>query len=128
MPVADTSFLVAFFDRDDRHHHAARSAFAEADQVIILTEVLVEMLGVLKGKLDRRAADSALVDLMRIENVAWQETCDIMAAYRLRSERKTLSIVDAMVIHASVRSGTELLSFDERQKRIARRMLGHSDR
>jgi predicted nucleic acid-binding protein len=113
--VADTSFLVAFFDADDARHQASRKALAAARPVVIPVEVLVELLGVLKVKAGRPASLAALDSLLRIPTVEWDERGDVVGAYeRMRSEAK-LSFVDAAAIQCALRRGARLLSYDEPQ-------------
>lgn len=123
MAVADTSFLVALFDQDDDHHDHARRLMRSTDHVLISTETLIETLGVLKAKLGRQAAKDALEGLIRLENVGWEEQCDIMNAYRLYHRRKTRSLVDAIVIHNCVRLGVPPLTFDKRLAAIVEKMV-----
>lgn len=118
MAVADSSFLVALFDKRDTHHQDARRRFTSAEHVIITTEILVETLGVLKTKAGRKTAATALEKLLQVENVGWEETCDLMAAYRIYHKKNTNSLTDAMAIQHCLRLDTELLTYDDKQARI----------
>lgn len=124
MPVADTSFLIAFFDLDDPRHSETKKWFANTDHVVVSTEILVETLGVLKSKIGRKAAESAVEILLGIENVGWEENCDLMASYRIYKRRKTGSLMDAMVIHLCNRLDTTPLTYDEKQASIVKEMQG----
>lgn len=124
MTVADTSFLVAFFDRDDPRHGQTRQAFAETMRVLIYTEVLVETLGVIKAKAGRSAAQAALEDLVRLANVEWVQESDVPATYRTYREEKALSFVDAAVVHHCLRLGLEPLTYDDAQLRAVKRGQG----
>lgn len=123
MRIADTSFLVAFFDADDRRHQGARAAFAETNPVVIGVEVLVETLGVLKAKAGREAADGALEDLMKLASVEWATEADVAAAYKIYRDERSLSFVDATVIQNCVARGVQPLTFDQRQAKVARRRV-----
>ena len=123
-PVADTSFLIAFFDGDDARHAAARKVMAAAQPVVIGCETLVEMLGVLKVKADRRTALAALKSLLRMPNVEWDEHGDVLGAYEMMEAEATLSYVDAAVVQCSLRRKADLLSYDEAQIKAHQRHRG----
>lgn len=124
MPVADSSFLVALFDHKDPRHVKTRDLMRQAEHVLIGTETLVETLGVIKSSIGRRAAKEVLEGLMRLEKVGWEENCDLMAAYRLYHQKKTGSIVDALVIDLCLRLDTTPLTYDDKQARIVQEMQG----
>ena len=123
MKVADTSFLVAFFDADDRRNVQARDAFASTNPLIICPEVLVETLRVIKAKAGRGAADAALEDLMRVANVEWAQESDIPATWRIYEAEAPLSFVDASVVQLCIRRAVEPLTFDDRQAKAVTKRL-----
>lgn len=128
MAIADTSFIIAFFDRTDRRHDETRVAFEKADHVLISTEVLVETFGVVKARAGRGAAQTVLRDLMRLENVGWEEHCDIAAVFRICEEEPTLSFPDAVGIHNSLRTGQDLWTYDVRQRKVLEKRTGKGAR
>ena len=124
MKVADTSFLVAFFDADDSRHAAARDELAKADTVRVPTEILVETLAVIKHKADLAAARKAAAALMAIPQIQWQESCDLPAAYAIYREEKRLSLPDAIVVHSCLQAKAACLTFDERQAQAIKQRSG----
>lgn len=119
--VADTSLLVASFDRRDPRHEEARKRMGEAATLVVPTEILVEVQGVLKAKAGRAAADAALEDLMRLQNVLWAECCDFQQAAEIYRAEKPLSFPDAVVVQQAIRRKMELLSFDDNQAKALKR-------
>lgn len=121
MKVADTSFLVAFFDEDDARSEEAAARLATTQPVVVSPEVLVETLGVLKAKGGRSVAAGALDDLMRLENLEWSTECNPVGAHAIYRAEPALSYVDAAVVELSVRLGADLLTYDLAQQRAAKR-------
>lgn len=119
--VADTSFLVAVFDRADARHAKSRQELAKANPVLIPTEILVEMLGVIKAKAGRSAADDAVEDLVRLPNVLWGETCDFAESYRIYQQESPLSFPDAIFVQQCLSRDLAPLSFDEDQLKVIER-------
>lgn len=122
MPVADTSFLVAFFDNRDSRYAEARRLFQDADHVVISTEVLIETLGVIKTKAGRKAADACLAALMAFESVGWEETCDVMTAYGIYKDHPSLSFTDAVVVQHCQRLRQDVLTFDGKQAKVVAKL------
>ena len=120
--VADTSLLVASFDRADPRHAEARKLLEAASTLVIPTEILVELQGVLKAKAGRAAADAALLDLMRLQNVLWAECCDFRQTYDIYSSEKALSFPDAIVVQQALARKMDLLSFDDDQAKVVKRL------
>jgi predicted nucleic acid-binding protein len=120
--VADTSFLVAFFDADDARHDKARKALAAARPAVVNCEVLVELLGVLKVKAGRPASLAALHALLRFPNVEWDEHGDVVGAYERMRSHSGLSFVDAAVVQCALRRKAELLSYDAGQVKGLQRL------
>ncbi|MHB8633783.1 MAG: PIN domain-containing protein [Thermoplasmatota archaeon] len=123
MKIADTSFLVAMFDADDHRNAEAAAAFAKTNPVLIGPEVLVETLGVIKAKVGRNPSSQVLEDLMALPNVEWTSGADVPDTYRIYREEKSLSYVDAAVVHHAVARRMGALTYDSAQTRALERRL-----
>lgn len=119
--IADTSLLVASFDQADPRHAEARKRMDAAATLVVPTEILVELQGVLKAKAGRAAAVAALEDLMRLQNVLWAECCDFRQAHEIYRAEKPLSFPDAIVVQQALARKMDLLSFDDDQTKALKR-------
>ena len=119
--VADTSLLVASFDQRDPRRAEARKRMDAAATLVVPTEILVELQGVLKAKAGRGAADAALEDLMRLQNVLWAECCDFRQTREIYRTEKALSFPDAVVVQQALARKMDLLTFDDDQEKALKR-------
>lgn len=89
--------------------------------MVVPTEILVELQGVLKAKAGRAAADAAVDDLIRLPNVLWAECCDFRQAHEIYRAEKALSFPDAIVVQQALTRRMDLLSFDDGQGKAFKR-------
>jgi uncharacterized protein len=105
--VADTGAIVGLIDRGDRHHHALRDLFDEADQGWILPwAILPEVDYLVSTHIGVRAQEAFLADLADgIFQVSWGDETDLAAAGALAKKYRALrlGLVDAVVIATAAR-------------------------
>ena len=112
MIILDANVLIAFLDDTDAHHSATlvllerRSAEEFASSVLTVAEALVH-----PTRADRQ--DAALSALNRIGvRIMAVEPADAAALARVRSAYK-LRMPGAVALHAALKAGAELATFDE---------------
>ncbi len=112
MIILDANVLIAFLDDTDAHHSATlvllERRFAEgfASSVLTVAEALVH-----PTRANRQ--DAALSALNRIGvRIMAIEPADAAALARVRSSYK-LRMPDAVALHAALKAGAELATFDE---------------
>lgn len=127
MTVADTSVLVAFFDRGDPRHGGVVERLRQTGALLVPTEVLVELLGILKTRAGRAASDEALDALMRLPMVVKVTETDPKGAYQLLQRHKGLSFVDAAAVLCALRKGTPLWTLDVHQGKVFAALGGKAD-
>jgi predicted nucleic acid-binding protein len=110
--ILDANVLIAFLDDTDAHHSATlvllERRFAEgfASSVLTVAEALVH-----PTRANRQ--DAALSALNRIGvRIMAIEPADAAALARVRSSYK-LRMPDAVALHAALKAGAELATFDE---------------
>lgn len=124
MPIVDTSFLVALFNVDDRHHARAVQDAQASDELLVPVPVLVELVqtvfyGTLKVEgagQARRRARRARRDLLDIRLVRLEFEYDEALAGALFEARPALSYVDAVGIALASKSDKGLLTYDRDQE------------
>ncbi|HEV8360311.1 MAG TPA: PIN domain-containing protein [Candidatus Thermoplasmatota archaeon] len=112
--VADTSFLIAAFDLDDKRRQEALRWLRDPEAIIIVPEVLGETLGVTH----RRAGYASAIDLwqhlLSLPQVEILETTEVEAiADAFKRGRGKLSWVDAAVVAACATWGARPLCDDK---------------
>lgn len=122
----DASVLIGFLDPADAHHeHAVRDLRRrlEAGDELLLTasayaETIVQPLRDGRGELvDRFIAESGTTVLTIDRELARK-------AAELRARHRSLRLGDALVLAVAVVRGADLLTFDDRLRRLARRVGG----
>lgn len=126
--VADTSGLLALFNRSDPDHFAARRAADAASAIVVSPLALTEVHHVASIRADRRAADSILRSLA--ERVASSrivlpevDARTIRTAVEVRARYATmnLDLVDAMCVCLADEFDTDaVLTLDRRDFRALR--------
>lgn len=132
--VADTSGLLALFNRSDPDHFAARRAADAASAIVVSPLALTEVHHVASIRADRRAADSILRSIA--ERVASSrivlpevDARTIRAAVEVRARyaAMNLDLVDAIcVCLADVFDTDAVLTLDRRDFRALRPLAGYA--
>lgn len=120
--VADSSFLIALFDRKDARQDAARRLLREPEPIVIPVEVLGETLGVVHRRVGFEAAKAVWRALINTDNVEILETADVEAVTEaFHGAKGKLSWVDAAVVVTCRMESATPLCFDEHIARAVRR-------
>jgi predicted nucleic acid-binding protein len=117
----DASVIIALLDAGDAHHARAvaeldRRAAAPADLLIAATaysEVLVRPLRDGHGDTVERFLERGPVEVVPVDRAVARE------AASLRARHTSLRLADALVLASARMREAELLSFDDRLRRIA---------
>ena len=114
MIVADTSAMVALFDRTDRHHAALRPLFeAGPERWLLPWAILPEVDYLIARELGAKVQDAFLEDLAEgLYQVEFGREADLLAAKRLHARYRALGLglVDAIVIAIAERVRAEAIA------------------
>ena len=115
---ADTSWLIAFFDSEDKYHSKAVREFEELTVLPSISAItLAELLVNFDGKdfpVTRDEIESALTNVIEVtKDIA------ILAAQIRSSNRVTLG--DALIIATALHTKSKLLTFDQSMKVVYER-------
>ncbi|MFI5719850.1 type II toxin-antitoxin system VapC family toxin [Nocardia sp. NPDC051750] len=132
--VADTSGLLALFNRSDPEHFAARRAADAASAIVVSPLALTEVHHVASVRADRRAADGILrlvADRVASSRFVLPEVDarTIRTAVEVRSRYATmnLDLVDAMCVCLADEFDTDaVLTLDRRDFRALRPLTGYA--
>ena len=127
MIVADTSFLVPLFKKDDAHSvKAAETLISLNDRMLVPDTVLFETLTVLNGKCGFAMAKEAhgkLAENPQISVVNLEAGEREAALGVFLSNAGKISTVDASVIYLSRKKGCKILSYDDDLNRAAAKRI-----
>jgi len=127
MIVADTSFLVPLFKKDDAHSIKAAEALMSLDEDVLVPDtVLFETLTVLNGKCGFPMAKEAHARLagnpqVSVVNFEARERETILGVFL--SNAGKISTVDASVVYLARKKGCQILSYDDNLNRAAARII-----
>lgn len=110
--VADTSFVITFFDRDDPRHETARDLARDPEPIVVPPEVLGETLGVVHALHGYDLALGILDGLHGMPNLSLLEKASPMATGEVFRDAGTLSWVDAAVVARCREEDADPLAFD----------------
>ena len=121
--VLDANAAIGLLDSHDAHHVRATERVAEhyarRSQILIPASAYAELL-VHPLRAGTSAGVEAFVDRPEVELVAIDRSLARTAA-QLRADHASLRLGDALVLATTQARNAELLTFDERLRRIARR-------
>ena len=117
----DASVVIGLLEPNDAHHHRAWSELTERarrrdDFLLAASAYLETLVGPLRK--GQEAAVEGFVEDSGIEIVAIDATLARRAA-RLRADHRGVRLGDALVLATAIERQAELLTFDERLRRIA---------
>lgn len=119
----DADVVIAFLDAGDDQHdravHLARERLAAGDEILVGASVYAEVM-VRPLQRGAEATVDAFLDGIGTTIVPVDRTAARLAA-QLRARHRSLRLPDAMALAAALGSGAELLSLDQRLRRIAAR-------
>lgn len=116
--VADTSWLIAHMNADDRFHKRARAEAASAELVHIPAAIWVEFLNVLQYRFGGHPAATKAADEVRgAHNVEVGDHLDDDAVRRLWRRYARLTYADAAAVAEAKRLELGLLTFEDDQRR-----------
>ncbi|VVB58536.1 PIN domain protein [Candidatus Anstonella stagnisolia] len=130
--IADSSFLIALFHKDDELHQKAVELFANLPEssIIVPDRMLEESFTVFSYKLGAEFALAFLEKLRinksfvtyRIAESEWDETVKLAS-----SMRKKMSFADYLAICLSKKTGEEILTFDRQVASAAKEFRRKQD-
>lgn len=127
--ICDTSGLVAYFDRGDRHHAAVRGTIdADAGPFVVSPFALAELAYLLATRCSTKGELAALAELAR---TAWDlasfASGDLAQAHAIvtRYADQGIGLTDASLVVLAERYRTEhILTLDQRHFRVLRTTNG----
>ncbi len=122
----DAGVIIAFLDRDDVHHVAARSALStaldDADRLSIAASALAECLvGPARRSTKAVQLVRTVIDRLPVSVVELDEAIATQAAV-LRARHRSLELPDALVIATAEHSGANRLITTDRKWPSAKAM------
>lgn len=111
--VADSSFLIAVYDREDPRRELALERLSGAVPVVVPPEVVAETLGVVQSRAGYEVARTIHDELAELAHVSFADATDPDAVAEVSEEGQgELSWVDAAVVWRCRSEDAEPLSFD----------------
>jgi predicted nucleic acid-binding protein len=128
--IADTSALIAFFNKTDKHHQAVREAVAGVGHLVVSPCVLTEVDYLLASRQGSLAARDVLGYVAGRVAVGRWEIPDIdarlTAAHELLGKYPAIGLADAMnVVLARDFHTDAIATFDHRHFRMIRPLTPH---
>ena len=127
MLILDSSFLIAFHNKNDVHHAAASRVMEdllerENEQALLLEYVFLEVVTVLLARRDLAVATvvaRVLLEAREVEFVPCSEFFqEILETFRTQKET-ALSFTDAAIVTVARRQkGSEIVTFDRDFRRV----------
>ena len=127
MLIFDSSFLIAFHNKNDVHHAAASRVMEdllerENEQALLLEYVFLEVVTVLLARRDLAVATvvaRVLLEAREVEFVPCSEFFqEILETFRTQKET-ALSFTDAAIVTVARRQkGSEIVTFDRDFRRV----------
>lgn len=123
--IADTSGLIAFFDRSEPEHDACRAALASLSHAVISPMVLPELDYLLTTAISASAAASALDYILQQVAVRRFDVpavgSDLPTAHAIMRQHPDLGLTDAMNVALAASYRTDvILTLDRRHFRAIR--------
>lgn len=129
MLICDTSALLAYFDRSDRHHAAVAAAVESDPGPFVLSPYVVAELDYLVAT--QRGVAAELAALGELAGGAWKlatfEAADLASATAVveRYSDQAIGVADASLVVLAHRYRTDrLLTLDHRHFRVVRTISG----
>lgn len=115
--VADTSWLIAHINAEDRFHRQARKESESAQLVHIPAAIWVEFLNLLQYRFGgHSSATRASQQIRDARNVQLGDRLDDEAVQRVWRKHSKLTYADAAAVAEARRLGLELLTFEEDER------------
>lgn len=132
--VADTSGILALFNRSDPEHSAVRKAADAASTLVVSPFALTEVHHVASVRADRRAADrilELLAERAQSTRVLFADVTPVLVKTAIAVRKQyldlDLDLVDATVVALAAEHYTEaVLTLDRRDFRAMRPLVGAS--
>jgi uncharacterized protein len=129
--VADTSALIAFFNKTDKHHGSVRKGIAQAGHLVVSPCVLTE-LDYLVAARQGSAAAAAIVRYVagRVAAGRWEVPGTgqlLLAAHSVLEDYPGVGLADAMNVVLAREFRTDVIAtLDHRHFRVIRPLTRHS--
>jgi len=115
MKLLDTNMILRFLLNDNEEMNAKVTEIIETESVKVTTEVIAEVVYVLKSvyKLDRSIIANAIIKFLNVSTVESDNHAVIEAGLRKYSE-VSLDFVDCLLIAYHTEQGYEICTFDKK--------------
>jgi uncharacterized protein len=129
--IADTSALIAFFNKTDKHHNATRKGIAQVGHLVVSPCVLAELDYLVSTRQGPPAA-SAIVRYIagRVAAGRWEVPGIgqlLLTAHGVLAEYPGVGLADAMNAALAREFRTDVIAtFDQRHFRVIRPLTPHS--
>jgi len=129
--VADTSALIAFFNKADKHHHTVRKGIAQVGHLVVSPCVLTE-LDYLVATREGPPAAAAILSYVasRVAAGRWEVPAIgplLLAAHAVLQDYPAIGLADAMNAVLAREFRTDVIaSLDHRHFRVVRPLTPHS--
>lgn len=111
--IADSSFLLAFFDRNDDRRPQAKAFLEDPQPILVPQEVASETLSVIQRRFGHEDSVRFWGSLLALPNIQPVPCAPHDGTFaRFRKAPGTMSFVDAAVVEHCVRRGARPLCFD----------------
>jgi uncharacterized protein len=129
--IADTSALIAFFNKSDKHHDTTRKGIAQVGHIVVSPCVLAELDYLVFTRQGSQAA-AAIVRYVagRVAAGRWEVPGIgqlLLAAYAVLDDYPGVGLADAMNVVLAREFRTDIIAtFDHRHFRMIRPLTPHS--
>ncbi len=129
--IADASALIAFFNKTDKHHNAAKEGIAQAGHLVVSPCVLTELDYLIATRQGPPAAGSILSYVAsRVAAGRWEVPGIgpfLLAAHAVLDDYPAIGLADAMNVVLAREVRTDVIAtFDRRHFRVIRPLTPHS--
>src|SRR6266567_6363584 len=129
--VADTSALIAFFNKTDKHHNPVQKGIAQAGHLVVSPCVLTELDYLVATRQGPSAAGAIIrYAASRVAAGRWEVPAIgplLLAAHAVLEEYPTIGLADAMNVVLAREFRTDVIAtLDHRHFRVIRPLTPHS--
>lgn len=129
--IADTSALIAFFNKADKHHSAIRKGIAQAGHLVVSPCILTELDYLIATREGPPAASAALRYIAsRAAAGRWEVPAIgplLLGAHAVLDDYPAIGLADAMNVALAREFRTDVIAtFDHRHFRVVRPLTPHS--
>lgn len=117
MWALDSSWLFAFFDREDDHHAQARREASDPRAMLLNPTILIETLDLVRHRADRETSATVARAIAAVPNIRLVANPKLPRLIALMEKRGGMSWHDATAIATALDEGADLRTFDRDQRK-----------